>query len=244
MNIILFLLINYLGFTIGPARVEKALFGAEEITEVFEVQNFSGDSLRIKIEFEDFDVDEYGKVTWFTAGHMTNSAGPHTVINPEEFVIRPQGVEFVRLTFRPPTELTLSEYYGMLLFKSQPIPTQYKPTITVAGEIGVPIYYSVASLIVKDAAFDSLDIIGDSIRMVFRNVSNVHLRVKGEAKILSYDGTLISKDSLPEFVVLPNKVRKFTMPMRQTLEKGTYIVRVLLDYGALELIEGERIFKK
>lgn len=243
MNIMIYLLlINYLGFTIGPARVDKALFGAEEITEVFEVQNFSNDSLRIRIEFEDFDIDEYGKVTFFSAGSLSNSVAPHCIVNPEEFFVRPQVTEFVRLTFRPPVREETSEYYGMLLFKSQPIPTRYKPTITVAGEIGVPVYYAVADLVVKDAFFESLTVINDSVNIVFRNVSNVHLRVHGEANLLTYDEALIKMDSIPEFVVLPGRIRRIRLPLEETLEKGSYIVRVRLDYGAVELIEGERRF--
>ncbi len=242
MNIIICFVINYLGFTIGPARVDKALFSAEEITEVFEVQNFSNDSLRIRIGFEDFDVDEQGNVSFFPAGNFSNSVAPHCIVNPEEFSIQPQSIENVRVTFRPPPEGKVFEYYGMLLFKSQPIPTQYKPTITVAGEIGVPMYYSVARLVIKDAVFDSLDVKNDSVSIVFRNAGNVHLRVKGEAKILRYDETLVWTDSIPEFVVMPTKARKMKLPLNQKLGKGTYILRTILDYGAIELIEGERVF--
>ncbi len=244
MNIIIYLVINYLGFTVGPARVDKALFGAEEITEVLEVQNFSNDSLRIRIEFEDFDIDEYGKVTFLNAGSISNSVASHCVVNPEEFFVRPQGTGFVRLSFRTPAGAMTSEYYGMLLFKSQPIPTRYKPTITVAGEIGVPIYYSVADLVVKDAFFESLTVTNDSVNIVFRNVSNVHLRVRGEANLLTYDETLVTKDSIPEFVVLPGRVRRVRLPLEEVLERGSYIMRVRLDYGAVELIEGERRFIK
>lgn len=242
MNISIYVVINYLGFTVGPARVDKALFRAAEITEVLEVQNFSNDSLRIRIEFEDFDIDEYGKVNFFSAGSIPNSVALHCIVNPEEFFVRPQGTEFVRLTFRPPVGATTSEYYSMLLFKSQPIRTRYKSTITVAGEIGVPIYYSVADLVVKDAFFESLTVINDSVNIVFRNVSNVHLRVHGEAILLTYDETVIKRDSIPEFVVLPGRIRRARLPLERILEKSSYIMRVRLDYGSVELIEGERRF--
>lgn len=244
MNIIIYLLINYLGFTIGPARVDKALFGPEEITELFEVRNFSNDSLRFRIEFEDFDIDEYGKVTFFNAGSLSNSVASHCIINPEEFYVRPQGIEVIRLTFRPPQLAKISEYYGMLLFKSQPIPTQYRPSIAVAGEIGVPLYFSVADLVIKDAFFESLTVVGDSVAVVFRNASNVHLRVRGEACLLKYDETLIKKDSIPEFVVMPSRIRRLNLPLGEVLEKGSYIMRVRFDYGAVELIEGERRFTR
>lgn len=246
MNLIscILYLFNYLGFTIGPARIDKALFGAEQITEIFEVQNFSNDSLRIRIEFEDFDIDENGKVTFSRSGTIENSVAPYTVINPEEFFIAPQSREYVRITFRMPDNKKITEYYGMLLFKSQPIPSQYQPMITIAGEIGVPIYYSVANLIVKDASFDSLYILNDSINIVFRNAGNIHLRVKGEAKILKYDETIVEKDSISEFVVLPKRIRKVKIPLKEQLEQGDYIIRVRLDYGAVQLMEGEQRFVK
>ncbi|MGQ9535470.1 MAG: hypothetical protein ACUVTF_09640 [bacterium] len=237
-------LFNYLGFTVGPAQVDKALYGAETITEVFEVQNFSNDSLRIRIEFEDFDIDENGKVTFSPSGTIKNSVALYAVINPEQLFIAPQNKEYVRITFRMPKDAKFTEYYGMLLFKSQPIPTQYQPMISMAGEIGVPIYYSVANPIVKDASFDNLYVLNDSINIVFKNAGNIHLRVKGEAKILKYDETIIEKDSIPEFVVFPKRLRKVKLPLKEQLEQGNYIIRVRLDYGAVQLMEGERRFIK
>jgi len=229
---------------VSPARIEKMLFGAEEITEVFEVQNVSDDSLRIKIEFEDFVIDENGKTIFLPAESLFNSIAPYVVVNPEEFSIRPQGIEYVRLTFRIPRDKEISEYYGMMIFKSQPIPSQYQPMIQIAGEVGVPIYYSVANLIIKDASFESLYVVDDSINIVFKNAGNIHLRVKGEAKILTIDEKIVEKDSIPEFVVLPEKIRKVKLPIKIKLRNGDYLIRVRLDYGALQLLEGERRFIK
>jgi hypothetical protein len=228
---------------VSPARVEKMLFGAEEITEVFEIQNVSNDSLRIKIAFEDFIIDEDGGTIFLRAESLVNSIAPFTVINPEEFFIKPQDRDFVRMTFRMPKESKIPEYYGMLLFKSQPVPSQYQPMIMIAGEIGVPVYCSVANLATKDASFDSLYVNDDSIIIVLKNAGNIHLRVKGEAKILTTDEKIVEKDSIPEFVVLPEKVRKVKLAIKSNLENGDYLIRVRLDYGALHLMEGERRFK-
>lgn len=243
-TIVIAVLTSYLGFTVGPARVDKALFGAGEITEVFEVQNLSGDSLRIKVLFEDFDIDELGKVTFSEAGTRTNSVALHAVVNPEEFFVPPHSIGYVRMTFRAPPESKIPEYYGMLIFRSQPIPTRYRPTVTAAGEIGVPIYYPVSQFILRDAVIDSLDIVKDSIRVVFRNASNIHLRVKGELSVLTFDESIVTQDSIREFVVLPDKSRKFMLPFEYAPGRGTYYVRVMFDYGALELIEGERMFQR
>ena len=246
MNTILcfMLVVNYLNFTVGPARIEKVLFSGDQITEVFEIQNLSNDSIRIKVEFEDFDIDKNGKVTFFTAGSFSNSVFPRTTVNPEEFFIAPQGIEYVRMTFQMPKDPNNSEYYGMFLVKSQSIPTKYKPLISVAGELGVPIYFSVANLMNKNAVFDSLYVLNDSVNIAIRNTGNIHLRLKGELKLLNTDGALIEKDSIPEFVVLPNRYRKLILPLKQPLDKGSYITRVRVDYGAVELLEAERRFIK
>jgi len=235
---------GFLGYTITPPRVEKALFGAQEITESFEVQNLSTDTLRIKVEFEDFEIDADGKVIFHPAGTFKNSVASRSVVNPEEFSIMPKSVENVRLTFRMPQDSAAAEYHGMIIFKSQPIPSQYKPSILVAGEIGVPLYYAVANLLVRDASFDSLTIVGDSACIVFHNAGNIHVRVIGEAKIVTMDETIAGSDSIPEFVVLPGQDRKVTVPLDPKLKKGDYFLRVRLDYGALQLMEGELRFTK
>jgi len=237
-------LFNYLAYTVSPARIEKMLFGTEEITEVFEIQNFSNDSLRIRVEFEDFIIDEDGRVEFLPPDSIPASLRHWTVVNPEEFFIPPQSKGFIRITFRPPKEDRLPEYYGMLIFKSQPIPTQYQPMIQIAGEIGVPVYYSLADLIIKDASFENLSVEEDSVSILFRNIGNVHLRVKGEMKILTIDERIVEKDSIPEFVVLPQKIRKVRLPIKSKLKNGEYKVRARLDYGAIQLLEGERRFIK
>lgn len=243
MNIILCFLMNYLGYVVSPARVEKTVFGAEQITEVFEVVNLSNDSLRIKIEFEDFDVDANAEVTFLPAGSRSNSVAPFTTINPEEFSVGPQQIENVRVTFRMPQQQKLPEYYSMLLFKSQPIPTEYQPMIAVAGEIGVPIYYANAELAHKKAGFERLYIPNDTIFFVIRNNGNVHLRIMGEAQLLRSDGTTIEKNLIPEFVIFPDNIRLIKVPITTTIEKGdTCITRIRLDYGVVELIEAERRF--
>ena len=244
MNIIYLICVGYLGFTVGPAKVEKSLLGAEMVTEVFEVQNFTEDSLRIKVEFEDFDVDESGKVIFYAPGHFVNSLAPRATINPEEFVIPPKSVENLRVTYRLSRATKIPEYYGMLLFKSQPIPTQYSSAINVAGEIGVPIYYMIPEYATRSASFDSFFVRNDSLEVVLGNTGNVHLRVKGEVIISTFDTKIVQRDSLPELVVMPSKQRRLRIGTRGELDTGSYIAKVVFDYCAIELIVGERRFDK
>lgn len=244
MNIIYLTLISYLGFTVGPAKVEKALIGAETITEVFEVQNFTDDSLRIVIEFEDFDIDKSGKVAFYAGGHFANSLAPRAIINPEEFVVPPRDVEDVRVTLRLDRKIEIAEYYSMLLFKSQPIPTIYGAAIAVAGEIGVPVYYGIPEHTKKNAQFDSLSVVNDTLDIVLTNMGNVHLRINGEVNVSTFDRKLMQRDSLPEFVVMPGKQRKLRIGLKEPLDPGDYILEVIFDYGAIELLMGERRFRK
>ena len=237
-------LIGYLGFTVGPAKVEKSLLGAESITEVFEVQNFTNDSLRIVVEFEDFDIDRLGKVTFYPGGHFANSLAPRAVVNPEEFVVPPKEVENVRVTFRLDRSSGIPEYYGMMLFKSHPIPTRYASSIALAGEVGVPIYYAIPEHVVRDASFDSLVVVNDTLEIVLHNTGNIHVRIKGEAIVRTFDDKVIQRDSLPEIVIMPRKRRKLKAGLKKPLEPGSYVAEVIFDYGAIEVLAGERRFRK
>lgn len=242
MNILAILFFSYLGFTVGPAKVEKTVYGADAMTEVFEVQNFTDDSLRIKVEFEDFSIDATGEVTFYPPGRFVNSLAPRAVVNPEEFVIPPKSIERLRVTFSFPNIEGEAEYYAMLLFKSRPIPTRYSTAINVAGEIGVPVYYVIPQYANRSASFDSLEVEGDSLAIVLSNSGNVHLRVRGEVVISTFDTRIIQQDSLTEFVVMPGNQRRLRIPIDETLDQGGYLAKVILDYGAVELIVGERKF--
>lgn len=240
MNTCVLVIIGYLGFTVGPARVEKTVLAAESFTDVFEVQNFTADSLRIKVEFEDFDIDEAGDVAFYAAGHLANSLAPIAAVNPEEFVIGPESIERLRVTFDLPRDAGVSEYYSMLVFKSQPIPTRYSAAISVAGEIGVPIYYSISKYAVREVSFDSLTERNDSLEMVLTNTGNVHARIRGEVVVTNSDMTTVQQDSLPEFVVMPGKSRRLKVAIDDAIGTGVHVARVLLDHGAAELLAGER----
>ncbi len=244
MNIFYIAFIGYLGFTVGPARVEKNMVGAETVTEIFEVQNFTDDSLRIRVEFEDFDIDKAGNVTFYEGGYLMNSLAPRAVINPEEFFIPPKSIERVRVTFQLSRNSDIPEYYGMLMMKSLPMPTRYTPNIAVAGEIGIPIYYTIPEYAERDACFDSLIVYTDMLEAVLSNRGNVHLRISGEAIISNVDDIVMQRDSLPEFVVLPRKQRKIRIPIEAVQDAGVYKAKVIFDYGAIELLMGERRFQK
>lgn len=232
----------YLAFTVSPAKIEKTVFGAGVITEVFEVQNVSNDTLRIKLSFEGFEIDEDGNTKFLAPDGLINSIAPHTTVNPEEFFIAPQGKEFIRLTFNMPQD-SVPEYYGMLIFKSQPIPSVYQPMIQIAGEIGIPVYYSKAEFSVKDAVIENLYVQKDSFYIVLKNIGTIHIRMKGEAMILTTDEKIVEKDSIFEFVIFPERVRKVKVPIKGKMNKGEYIIRVRFDYGITKILEGERRFK-
>ena len=101
MNLIPILTIflgGYLGYTVSPVRVDKQIFSAAEITETVEVQNVSQDTLRIKVEFEDFEIDRDGKVQFMPSSTLKNSVAAYMTVNPEEFYIAPLSRENVRIT--------------------------------------------------------------------------------------------------------------------------------------------------
>ncbi|MEO0136627.1 MAG: hypothetical protein ABIL86_03755 [candidate division WOR-3 bacterium] len=235
-------LFSYLGYTVTPARIDKALFNVEEITEVFEVQNLANDTLRIKLAFESFEIDENGRTVFFSSESLKNSIALYSLVNPEEFLIPPQAKEFVRFTFRMPED-TLVEYYGMLIFKSQPIPSVYQPMIQIAGEIGIPIYYYKANESIKEIGIESLYVKNDSFFVVVKNKGNIHARLTGSTVILTTDGKIRFKDTIPEFVILPQKIRKLRMPVKESLIPGEYLLKVWLDFGASKVIESERHLK-
>ncbi len=238
--------IGAISWSVTPEKVEKVLSGFKEITEVFELQNMADDTLRLKIEFEDFVLDKEGRAIFFRAESLPNSLARWAVLNPEEVLLQPRSKDFVRMTFRLPESSKFAEYYGMIVFKSLPVPTlsrPYQPTIQVAGEIGVPVFYSLAEIVKREGAFEDLYVEKESVHVVFKNTGNVHLRVKGKKQILNLAEELVEEEEVSEFVVLPDQVRRVKLPIKKRLTDGEYIVRVLFDYGVVELLQGEARFK-
>ena len=74
--------------------------------------------------------------------------------------------------------------------------------------------------------------------VLFRNTGGLPAVVKGEIEYRRLDNSVVRRDSVPTFYVLPGAARRAHVPLPK-LPSGHYVVLALLDFGGSEVAAGQ-----
>lgn len=72
----------------------------------------------------------------------------------------------------------------------------------------------------------------------FRNTGGLPAMVHGEMEYRRLDNSVVQRDSIPTFPVLPGAARRARVPL-PALPRGHYVVLALLDFGGTEVAAGQ-----
>jgi hypothetical protein len=72
----------------------------------------------------------------------------------------------------------------------------------------------------------------------FRNTGGLPAMVHGQMEYRKLDNTVVQRDSIPTFPVLPGAARRARVPL-PALPPGHYVVLALLDFGGSEVAAGQ-----
>ncbi|MEO0233512.1 MAG: hypothetical protein ABIN35_02710 [candidate division WOR-3 bacterium] len=241
--LILSLFINIfpqIGFNISPPKYEFTVRPEEIKNFTINVQNTTDSTLHVKIYAVDWSLDIDNNVKYFTAGKLKNSCSNWIYVNPQEFNINPNSSEDIRFTLSVPKNV-FGDYWSMIFFESTPFNPTGSSMLLVAGRVGCTIYSTIAGTTVKNGDITGLEFDKKEykVKAIFENTGNVHLRVKASMKIFK-DEKMVYQLEIPEQVSLPEIRTTISFPVETQLLKGDYTIKVNIDYGGNELLEGEK----
>jgi len=109
----------------------------------------------------------------------------------------------------------------MVFFESTPFNPTGSSMLLVSGRVGCTIYSTIAGTTVKNGDIVGLDFDKKdySVKAIFENSGNVHLRIKGIMKILK-DEKVVFQSEIPEKVSLPETKTTLSFPVETQLLKG------------------------
>jgi len=227
--------------TITPSIYEGAITQGETTSQIFELRNNSHVPLPIKCYTRNFDANgEEGGVS-IPEEEDSKRFSPRSWIEvvSADFVIQPQTIRQITVNFHPPKDLPPGGYYA-ILFAEPLLPESFigDSSLKIGGRLGSLFFLISPGDTSEKGKITSADFpryifssTPPELKIHFQNEGNVHLRPSGKIVVTN----LITKKSrdfeVPEFTVLPGKVRQSKVLLSNLRWPGYYRGELELKYG-------------
>jgi hypothetical protein len=209
-------------------------------SQIFEIKNGSNFPLPIKSYIRTFDAsDEVGGVAISEEADARRfSPVSWSQIVEPDFVLQPQSTRQVTVNFSPPVDLPPGGYYA-ILFAEPLLPESFlnSSSLQIGGRLGSLLFLVGPGDIVEKGNIVSFELpkfiwrspVETKIR--FQNQGNVHLRPSGKLQITNLLSKKQSVIDVPEFTVLPGKIRQQIVNLGKLKWPGIYSAKLQLNYG-------------
>lgn len=227
-------------FTVSPPKYELFVSKSETKTFTVTVNNLGDSIMHVKVYPSDWILDFDSRLKFLPPGTVKNSCSGWLYINPQEFNIEAGSYTEVRVTMNVPED-SYGDYWSLLFFESSPIISPDKPAVAFNSRLGCTLYASINGTLSRNGEITSMEYSPkqNNVKVGFSNTGNMHLRLKGFLQILR-DSTVIYEKNMSEQLILPETERTVLFPVETFLSKGTYTLKVNIDYGGSEILEGEK----
>lgn len=237
-------------FNVDPPKLSLNIKPGDKKSGYITITNTNPkDTIHIKAYALDLIYLPDGTNDFVPLGSTPWSLGDGVKIKPDEFDIPPNQEQLVRFQVKVPAQAQ-GGYYGVIFFEMlspQPIKKD-QTTLTIGVRIGTIVLVEVAGTSVYEAKLAALAVVKKDnhyqIEYIIQNSGNILIRPFGTAQILDAQGKVAAKMDVNSNKegIFPQTSRKFTVDCKESLRKGRYVVRLLLDYGGETLLGAETSF--
>jgi fimbrial chaperone protein len=195
-------------------------------SQSFRLYNFTDEAVEVAVEINNWTMDQANQIELLPSTEQ--SLDQWTVVNPLNFMVKPQSSQTVRLAFRPPPLLPDGEYQAMIYFNQ--VLTDNDPDkkqLRSRFRIGAAVYLQQGPM-TPSATVNRAWIEGDQLFIEVTNTGNTHVRFNGHGSlwngepkpdILNPDqpttdiAGLLLHEPLPTTPVLPGHTRRLRMDL-------------------------------
>lgn len=242
--------VNGNGFKIWPVRIDAVIAPGESRTEDVYIQNVSSVAENLQVLVNDFQAgtDESGIPSLLLNGSNApqNGLRQYVTLPVNNFTIQPQETKDVKVQISIPNNAPGGGYFGAIRFA--PVNVDASKNVTLSASVASLVLVKVPGNITEQMSIASFDarsndkphgifISNKSIDAVvrFRNSGNVQEQPFGKI-ILKKGSTVLASYEVnntdPPGNVLPNSIRKFTVPLSKIGSFGKYTLEGNFGYGA------------
>ena len=238
--------------SVSPSLVELKIPRGKSYTDAIRVTNVGKANIHVNVYLSDFLLNSDGNIDFFDAGTREHSLANYMRLNPSSFTLGPQEEKWVRFTLTVPDDLK-GEYQVIIFFHTQAsrVRSPEGRRVLVAARIGTTVYAGVKSTIHYSSEISDLFLRKDChdsyfhYALIYHNNGNIHVRPKGQLKILDQKKKRVISRPLneQESSILRNSWRVFegTFEGKPGFPGGLYTAVAAVDFGKAEL-EVEKSF--
>jgi P pilus assembly chaperone PapD len=223
----------------------------------FNVSNETNALVEATIYLMDWDRDEDGANRFQPLGSVPQSCAKYLRVFPLSLRLPPHTSQGVRLGLQGADSVPATCWSIVFVEAGGPQAGSGR-RISYVLRLGVKVYIEPPGLAtdgeVEGMAIDTIrpahvapvkgakpapparDTVASSVR--FRNTGGLPAMVHGEMEYRKLDNSVVHRDSIPTFPVLPGAARRARVPL-PALPPGHYVILALLDFGGTEVAAGQ-----
>jgi hypothetical protein len=232
---------------VSPSRFELEMKPGTEMTVVINLDYRSAADAppaRIMASLNDWSISKDGRVEYYSANSLRNSASSWMIYSPGEALVRPGTIHQIRVTISVPLHAAPGDHLAALVIEQRPDSIKYDQTgsrkMIVRYRMASVFYIKVSALTRKGSIEDLYAESGREgilITPTLKNEGNSMVRPLASIKILDPNGKIVA--DMPEiesFPVIAGGELKQPIRLAKLLAPGTYTVKYRVDFR-----DGERM---
>ena len=238
-----------LSLGLSPMRQEFRLAAGEIVTRVLRLSNASKDAVRLRAEVLDFNIDDM--VTPQFAKHIASEAifscRSWLRINPMETDLQPESGMTVRYTLTVPPDTPEGGYHCAAGFRTLAFRQSDEPGTSIRSAVRVvAAFYVLIGEPIIDGSPTGLSLVYDpaigrwQAILTIENRGRRYFRPSGKLDLLNDQAEMVETAQIPAIPVLPRRKQRLPMLLEKVEAGRSYTLRLQIDLGGGEIIEGSR----
>lgn len=253
---------NPAGVAVTPSTVWMSGKPGTKTNQEVKVKNDSKKLMKFSISFNDFQMNEAGKVEFLEAGEGEYSLSKWINVSPTFFELEPGEKQIINVTVDVPssekgeqaawTIMMVDEVKDRQPLDAEPGPDEMAFGIIPSFGIGVYLFQNPPNVAVSETEIMDMRLTDREVAESDGEMQKIlNMQVKNHGDGISYCKTYMeltnyktgeqSRMSKRSFVVLPKFTRSFSHGLPENLPSGDYSLMVVLDFGSEEEVEAAEI---
>jgi hypothetical protein len=231
-------------FLLEEGKVSLAVSGGDRITKSLLIDNITGESVAVRVYWEDFQYQPPydGTKLFLPAATGQRTASLWVSFTPKEFTLPPYGKQEVSYTISLPSQIQ-GGYYGVLFFEKVNEPLKNVSGVDVITRVGC-LFFIESKDSNRKAAIQDLQVVGNTVTGQFLNQGNVILIPRTTYNIMDDGGMVADRGEINTLYVPPSAAASWEVGLPGDLNTGHYTLVINSDLGEGDVIVKEIEFVK
>jgi hypothetical protein len=225
-------------------KVTLAVSGGDRITKSLWIDNITGESVAVRVYWEDFQYQPPydGTKLFLPAGTGQRTASLWVGFTPKEFTLPPYGKQEVNYSISVPSQVQ-GGYYGVLFFEKVNESLKNVSAVDIITRVGC-LFFIESKDSNRKASIQDLQVAGNTVTGHFQNQGNVVLIPRTTYNIMDDGGMVADRGEVKALYLPPAATTSWEIDLPGELNSGHYTLVINSDLGEGNVVIKEVEFAK